>query len=95
MVLLPQVGPLQARGQSAWTGRRSNAPRFYGEFHECGRAQRLLPGKDCRLQGPCYLMKITDNFPMTVTGKIQKFRMKEVSIEDLGLQETAKIEHDK
>jgi len=40
-------------------------------------------------------MKITDNFPMTVTGKIQKFRMKEVSIEDLGLQETAKIEHDK
>jgi hypothetical protein len=32
MVLLPQVGPLHARGQSAWTGRRSNAPRFYGEL---------------------------------------------------------------
>ena len=32
MVLLPQVGPLQARGQSAWTGRRSNAPRSYGEL---------------------------------------------------------------
>ena len=32
MVLLPQVGPLHARGQSAWTGRRSNAPQFYGEL---------------------------------------------------------------
>jgi fatty-acyl-CoA synthase len=26
-----------------------------------------------------------DEFPMTVTGKIQKFKMREVSIEELGL----------
>jgi fatty-acyl-CoA synthase len=26
-------------------------------------------------------MHITDEFPMTVTGKIQKYRMREVSIE--------------
>jgi fatty-acyl-CoA synthase len=29
--------------------------------------------------------KLTDSFPMTVTGKIQKFRMREASIEELGL----------
>ncbi len=30
--------------------------------------------------------KFVDSFPMTVTGKIQKYRMREVSIEELGLQ---------
>ena len=30
--------------------------------------------------------KFVDGFPMTVTGKIQKYRMREVSIEELGLQ---------
>jgi fatty-acyl-CoA synthase len=39
---------------------------------------------------PRYL-KITDDFPMTVTGKIQKFRMREISIAEFGLQELAKI----
>ena len=33
---------------------------------------------------PHYL-KVTRDFPMTVTGKIQKYRMKEISIEELGL----------
>jgi fatty-acyl-CoA synthase len=33
--------------------------------------------------------KFTDEFPMTVTGKIQKFKMREISIKDLGLQEVA------
>jgi len=28
---------------------------------------------------------------MTVTGKIQKFRMREISIEEFGLQDLAKI----
>jgi len=30
--------------------------------------------------------KFVDEFPMTVTGKVQKFRMREVAIADLGLQ---------
>jgi fatty-acyl-CoA synthase len=30
--------------------------------------------------------KFVDGFPMTVTGKVQKFRMREVSVQDLGLQ---------
>ena len=36
--------------------------------------------------------KFTDSFPMTVTGKIQKYRMREISIEELGLQSEARIE---
>ena len=35
--------------------------------------------------------KFTDGFPMTVTGKIRKVEMRETSIEELGLQEVAKI----
>jgi fatty-acyl-CoA synthase len=36
--------------------------------------------------------KLTDAFPMTVTGKIQKYRMREISIEELGLQKAARTE---
>jgi fatty-acyl-CoA synthase len=35
--------------------------------------------------------KMVDGFPMTVTGKIQKFRMREQAIEELGLQSEAAI----
>jgi len=37
---------------------------------------------------PRYL-KVTDEFPMTVTGKVQKFRMREISISELGLETVA------
>jgi fatty-acyl-CoA synthase len=30
--------------------------------------------------------KLVDEFPMTVTGKVQKFRMREISVQELGLQ---------
>jgi fatty-acyl-CoA synthase len=33
--------------------------------------------------------KVTPDFPMTVTGKVQKFRMREISIEELGLHRAA------
>ena len=35
--------------------------------------------------------KFVDEFPMTVTGKIQKFRMREAAIQELGLQKVAAI----
>lgn len=35
--------------------------------------------------------KFTDEFPMTVSGKIRKIEMREVSITELGLEEAAKI----
>jgi fatty-acyl-CoA synthase len=39
---------------------------------------------------PRYI-RFTDNFPMTVTGKVQKFKMREISMQELGLvdQQTA------
>jgi fatty-acyl-CoA synthase len=38
-------------------------------------------------------VKIVDNYPMTVTGKIRKVEMREIAIEELGLQDVAKIKH--
>ncbi|HEX3245247.1 MAG TPA: AMP-binding protein, partial [Chloroflexota bacterium] len=35
--------------------------------------------------------KFVDDFPMTVTGKIQKFKMREMAIEELKLGEAADI----
>ncbi len=32
-------------------------------------------------------MEFVDEFPMTVTGKVQKFKMREVAVEKLGLKE--------
>jgi fatty-acyl-CoA synthase len=39
---------------------------------------------------PAYI-KFRDSFPMTVTGKIQKFRMRELSILELGLEEATAV----
>ncbi|HEY8506228.1 MAG TPA: AMP-binding protein, partial [Gemmataceae bacterium] len=36
--------------------------------------------------------KFVESFPMTVTGKIQKFRLREMAVEELGLQQAAKQE---
>jgi fatty-acyl-CoA synthase len=36
--------------------------------------------------------KFVDGYPMTVTGKIQKFKMREVAIEELGLQKAASVQ---
>ena len=35
--------------------------------------------------------KFVDSFPMTVTGKVQKFKMKEVAVEELGLEKAASV----
>jgi fatty-acyl-CoA synthase len=35
--------------------------------------------------------KFVDGFPMTVTGKVQKYRMRETAIEELGLQRAARV----
>ena len=35
--------------------------------------------------------KFVDAFPMTVTGKIQKFKMRETSVEELGLEKAAGV----
>jgi fatty-acyl-CoA synthase len=35
--------------------------------------------------------KFVDAFPMTVTGKVQKFKMREVAVEELGLERAAEV----
>jgi fatty-acyl-CoA synthase len=47
-------------------------------------------GRIAHYKVPRYL-HVTDEFPMTVTGKIQKFKMREDSIVSLGLEEAARV----
>jgi fatty-acyl-CoA synthase len=47
-------------------------------------------GKIAHYKIPRYV-KVVDSFPMTVTGKVQKFKMRETAIEELGLREAAAI----
>ena len=46
--------------------------------------RRFCTGKLAHFKIPRYV-QVTDEFPMTVTGKVQKFRMRELSIERFGL----------
>jgi len=48
-------------------------------------------GKIATYKIPRY-WKLVDDFPMTVTGKVQKFRMRELAIQELGLEAAAGIE---
>jgi acyl-CoA synthetase (AMP-forming)/AMP-acid ligase II len=47
-------------------------------------------GKIAHFKIPRYV-KFVDSFPMTVTGKVQKFRMRETAIEEFGLGQAAAI----
>jgi fatty-acyl-CoA synthase len=47
-------------------------------------------GKIASFKIPRY-WKFVDEFPMTVTGKIQKFRMRDTAVEELGLQTAAGV----
>ncbi|MGA9595976.1 MAG: AMP-binding protein [Acidimicrobiia bacterium] len=48
-------------------------------------------GKIAHFKIPRYV-RFVPEFPMTVTGKVQKFKMREMAIEQLGLQDAAAIE---
>jgi len=61
-----------------------------GEVATAAELQEYCKGKIAYFKVPaCF--KFTDEFPMTVTGKIQKFKMRELSIKELGLEEAATI----
>jgi fatty-acyl-CoA synthase len=47
-------------------------------------------GKIATYKIPRY-WKFVDGFPMTVTGKIQKFKMREVAVDELGLESAASV----
>jgi fatty-acyl-CoA synthase len=52
--------------------------------------REFCTGKLAHYKIPRYV-KIVDDFPMTVTGKIRKVEMRQVSIEELGLQAAAAV----
>ena len=47
-------------------------------------------GRLAHFKVPRYVIFV-DEFPMTVTGKVQKFKMREASVEQLGLQDAAAV----
>jgi fatty-acyl-CoA synthase len=47
-------------------------------------------GKIAHYKIPRYV-KFVDGFPMTVTGKVQKFVMRETSVKELGLEDAARV----
>jgi fatty-acyl-CoA synthase len=52
------------------------------------RLRGLCEGRISTFKIPRY-WKFVDAFPMTVTGKIQKFRMREIAVEELGLSKVS------
>jgi fatty-acyl-CoA synthase len=46
-------------------------------------------GKVATFKIPRY-WRFVDEFPMTVTGKVQKFKMRETSVAELGLEDAAR-----
>jgi len=61
-----------------------------GETATAEEIQQFCKGKIAYFKIPTYF-KFTDTFPMTVTGKVQKFKMREVAAAELGLEEAAAI----
>jgi fatty-acyl-CoA synthase len=53
--------------------------------------RKFCEGKIAAYKIPKHI-KIVDSFPMTITGKIQKFKMRQMSTNELGLEAAAKIE---
>jgi len=53
--------------------------------------QAFCKGKIANFKIPHYV-KIVDEFPMTVTGKVQKFKMREAAIKEFGLEAANRIE---
>lgn len=69
----------------AWIKLREGVTATADEIREFCR------GKIAHYKIPKYI-KFVDSFPMTVTGKIQKYKMREMAIKELGLEKAAKIE---
>jgi fatty-acyl-CoA synthase len=63
----------------AWVRLRPGAAISVEQIRE------FCTGKIAHYKIPRYV-RVTDAFPMTVTGKIQKFRMRETSVTELGLE---------
>ena len=61
-----------------------------GAVCDADEIRNFCKGRIADFKVPRYV-KFVDSFPMTVTGKIQKFKMRESSIQEWGLEVAAKI----
>lgn len=68
----------------AWVKLKPRATATNEELKE------YCKGRIAYFKVPSYF-KFVESFPMTVTGKIQKFKMREISTRELGLEEVATI----
>ena len=68
----------------AWIKLKKDATATHEEI------KAFCKGKIAHFKIPRYI-KFVDDFPMTVSGKIQKFKMRDVSIQELGLEEVARM----
>jgi len=68
----------------AWVQLRDGADTTAADIKDFCR------GTIAHYKVPRYI-KFTDAFPMTITGKIQKFKMREQSISELGLEDAAEV----
>jgi fatty-acyl-CoA synthase len=59
---------------------------------ECGEEElrEFCRGQIAHYKVPRYI-KFVDAFPMTVTGKVQKFKMRETAVQELGLGNVAAV----
>jgi fatty-acyl-CoA synthase len=89
----PQIADVQVIGVPderygeelmAWVILRPDASATEEEVRD------FCKGQVARYKVPRYV-KFVDSFPMTVTGKVQKFKMREQATEELGLTEAAAI----
>jgi fatty-acyl-CoA synthase len=64
----------------AWVHLREGASASGDDLRD------FCQGKIAHYKVPRYV-KLVDEFPMTITGKVQKFKMREAAIEELGLTE--------
>ncbi|MGY1751673.1 AMP-binding protein [Blastococcus sp. SYSU D01042] len=69
----------------AWVRLREGAEPLTAEA-----LRQYCAGRLAHYKVPRYV-KVVDDFPMTVTGKIRKVEMRQTSIEELGLQDAAAI----
>ena len=89
----PQIADVQVIGVPderygeelmAWVIPRTGATVTEDEIRE------FCKGQIAHYKIPRYV-KLVDSFPMTVTGKVQKFKMRELAIDELGLADAAAI----
>jgi fatty-acyl-CoA synthase len=66
----------------AWVVLKQGEDATINELHD------YCDGQISHYKIPRY-WRFVDTFPMTVTGKVQKFRLREIAIGELGLEEAA------